>query len=424
MSPQIEEFNDGQSRALGGVDRRFAIKALAGASLPWIGAESASGFMANEVIRIACIGTGGRSRHLMERVLQFADAQIVAVCDVRDDNREAAAKMVNDAKRGSVDQEVDFRKLLERSDIDAVLIASPDHWHVPMTIAACEAGKDVYVEKPLTHSIAEGQSVIDAEANSGRIVQVGTQQRSMPHLIEARDIVRSGQLGEIHKIHMTWNRNQPRWDRGKDSFDPKTVRWDLFLGNAPEQEFDEYRMKAWRWFWDFGGGILTDLMVHWMDTAVWMMDLKAPTSARSLGNHYQAAGLWETPDTIQTLVDFAEDNVQAHFEGTFVNHNRRAHLMLMGSQANLICDRGGYEVVPERGSKVEARNRIDGANPLRGLDFYDDVDGAKYHLRNWLDCCRTRNRPSCTAADGVRSALPAHLGNLAYRENKVAVPTG
>ncbi len=399
------------------ISRRQALATLGASTLALASVESARGYLANDTINVACIGTGGRCRHLMERVLKIEGVKIVAVCDVQTDRRAAAAEL---AGGSGVAQELDFRKLLDRADIDAVVIASPDHWHVPMTIAACEAGKDVYVEKPLTHSIEEGAAVIAAEKKSNRIVQVGTQQRSMPHLIEARELVRQGVLGPVRKIHMTWNRNQPRWGKPEINYDQKLVDWGMFLGNAPAQPFDPYRMWNWRWFWDFGGGILTDLMVHWMDTAFWMLDLHAPRSAVTIGHHFKAKDVWETPDTIQTLIDFGDDNIQAHFEGTFVNHQRRAHLMLMGEDASLVCDRGAYFIVPERGKNVEPRERIDGANPLRGLDFYEDVDCANYHLRNWVDCIRTRNRPACTAEDGVRAALPAHLGNIAYREAKVA----
>src|SRR5690606_34340711 len=152
-------------------------------------------------------------------------------------------------------------------------------WHVPMAVDACQARKDVYVEKPLTHDVAEGQRIIDAQNQYKRIVQVGMQQRSMPHFQKGLEIIRAGKLGTIHKVHLTWNRNSARGKKVSYGIDPKSVDWKQFLGSAPEQPFDEYKFRNWRWFWDFGGGILTDLMVHYIDVANWYLDLDHPETA-------------------------------------------------------------------------------------------------------------------------------------------------
>ncbi|MEX0936827.1 MAG: Gfo/Idh/MocA family oxidoreductase [Pirellulales bacterium] len=381
--------------------------------------ESARGFQANDTLNVACLGTGGRCRWLMERLGRLPNVRLAAVCDIWDHHLEEGRKLADERAVA----ETDFRRLLDRDDIDAVLIGTPDHWHVPMTVAACQAGKDVYVEKPLTHDLSEGPEVIEAQNRHQRIVQVGTQQRSMPHLAEAREIVLSGELGTIHKIHLTWNRNQDRGS-GRPNIDPATVRWQQFLGNAPQQPFDPYRFRHWRWFWDFGGGIFTDLMVHWIDTAYWMLDMGNPASAASIGDHFRMAGLWETPDTVQTLLAYPDEKLQAYFEGTFVNHHNRAMLELMGTKATLYCDRGRYEVLPERGQGVTARERIDGISGIRGADFFEEVDGALHHLTNWVECVRTRQRPTCPAEEGVRSAAAAHLANRSLREGKMVKPEG
>jgi predicted dehydrogenase len=375
--------------------------------------ESARGYSANDTLNVACIGTGGRCQRLMTRLVQIPGVRITAVCDVWDVHLQAGRKLADPQAVA----ETDYRRLLERRDVDAVLIGTPDHWHVPMTIDACDAGKHVYVEKPLTHDLGEGPRVLAAAQRSKAIVQVGTQQRSMPHLQEARQLVRNGALGTVHKIRMTWNRNQQRWQRDRLGIDPTSVRWKQFLGNAPDQPFDEYRFRHWRWFWDFGGGIFTDLMVHWMDTAYWMLDLGDPSTVCSIGDQFAAAGLWETPDTVQTLVQFPQANVQVHFEGTFVNHRQRAMMELMGTKATLYLDRGRYEIHPERGSGVPYRERIDSAGE-RGADFFDEVDGELYHLRNWVECIRSNTTPASTVADGVRAAAVAHLANQSYRSGK------
>ena len=222
---------------------------------------------ANEQLRVGVIGSGGRARALMKALIKVPNVRIAAVCDVWDLSLEEGRKL---AAEGAVVTKR-YHDLLDRKDIDAVLIGTPDHWHAPLTIAACEAGKDVYVEKPLTHSAGEGRAVIDAQNKHNRIVQVGTQQRSMPQYQKALEVVKSGRLGQVHKARLTWNRNTERMRRAKLNVDPKTVDWKSFLGNAPDQPFDEYRFRHWRWFWDFGGGIFTDLMVHQIDIVHWAL---------------------------------------------------------------------------------------------------------------------------------------------------------
>ena len=253
---------------------------------------SAKGYAANDTINVGCIGTGGRCRSLMGPLAKVPGVRIAAVCDIYEPHLQAA--------RGLADPSAavfkDFHELLARKDIDAVLIGSPDHWHVPMTVAACEAGKDVYVEKPLTHDPGEGPAVIDAQNKNHRVVQVGTQQRSMTHFLEAKELVKQGRIGTIFKAHLTWNRNTGRqMTRVPQGVDPKQVDWKAFLGNAPDKPFDEYRFRNWRWFWDFGGGLLTDLMVHWVDVVHWFLDVDHPNTAATVGNHFASKGVWETP---------------------------------------------------------------------------------------------------------------------------------
>jgi predicted dehydrogenase len=378
-------------------------------------AATARGYAANETITVACIGTGGRCRRLMQSLATIPGVKMAAVCDVWDTHLEEGRKLADPQAAVSKD----FRAVLDRKDIDAVLIGSPDHWHVPMTVAACDAGKDVYVEKPLTHDLSEGAAVIEAQNKHQRVVQVGTQQRSMPQFIKALDIVRSGQLGKIHKVHLTWNRNAPRGQQRSYGIDPKTVDWKAFVGNARQQPFDEYRFRNWRWFWDFGGGILTDLMVHFIDVANWYLELNHPQTAATIGDHFMAKDLWETPDTIQTLLRYPEKDVQIYFEGTFVNARNAAMLEFMGTEATLYLDRGRYEVHPERKSKTPASELVLGEGP-RGADFYATPEGETLHLANWLECIRSRRKPNCPAEAGVTAVTGAHLGNLAYRNGQVA----
>lgn len=402
------------------VTRRHLL--TAGAMLP-AAAWAAQRPSPSDTVRVGVIGTGGRSRRLMKALDSVPGARIAGLADIWDEALAQAAKL----SPSGVFTTKHYQELLDRKDIDAVIIGSPNHWHAQMTIDACAAGKDVYVEKPLTHMIAEGPKVIEAQNRYRRIVQVGTQQRSMPHLIKAREIVQSGQLGTIHKIHMTWNRNMPRRLSASVDVAPDAIPWTAFLGSARQQEFDAYRFRNWRWFWDFGDGILGDLMVHWLDTVNWMLDLDVPALATSIGDNIHAKEIWETPDTVQTLLHYPDRDLQAYFEGTFVNQRNAAMTELMGTEATLYIDRGRYEVIPERkrgpqgqslDNPVAASEWILGEGP-RGADFYAVPDGEVLHIQNWLDCVRSRQTPACPAEDGVVASDGSHLANLALRRGEV-----
>ena len=164
------------------------------------------------------------------------------------------------------------------------------------------------------------------------------------------------------------------------------------LSTAPDQPFDEYRFRNWRWFWDFGGGLLTDLMVHWIDVAHWLLDLDHPLKATAIGNHFASRELWQTPDTIQCILEYP-NNVQAHFEGTFSNSTKGAMITFMGTDGTLYIDRGRFELLPEPG-KGKSEELILGTNPRKGADFYDKPDGELLHLTNWVECVRSREKPS------------------------------
>jgi len=397
------------------LSRRSFVKASTASALgaAALGAPAANVLGANEVLNIGLIGTGGRCRRLMQSLAKIPNVRMAAVCDVYEPNLDLARKLADPKAFATAS----YHEILRRKDIDAVLIGSPDHWHVPMTIDACAAGKDVYVEKPLTHKLEEGARVIDAQNRHKRIVQVGTQQRSMPQFTRAFELVRQGRLGRIHKVHLTWNRNTDRVRRGDQNIDASKLDWKAFLGNAPQQPFDAYRFRNWRWFWDFGNGILTDLMVHFIDVAHWYLGADHPLKAVTIGDNYTSQGVWETPDTIQTLLVYPNE-VQVYFEGTFCNARNGAMIEFMGEDATLYLDRGRYEIHPERGRGKVEEHIIGQGN--RGRDFYEQPDGELLHLQNWIDCVRARRQPNTPAEAGVSAAAAAHLANRAFRTNQVA----
>ncbi len=392
--------------------RRFLTSAAAGVAALTL--PTTKVLSANETLNVGCIGTGGRCRKLMESLAKIEGVRIAAVCDIYDVHLDLAKKLA-DPKAFATKQ---YKELLARKDIDAVVIGSPDHWHVAMTVDACAAGKDVYVEKPLTHALEEGKAVVEAQNQHKRIVQVGMQQRSMPHIVKARELIQKGHIGKVYKVHMTWNRNTDRVRKVPLNIDPKTVDWKAFLGNAPAQEFDEYRFRNWRWFWDFGGGILTDLMVHWIDVAHWILEVEHPQTAVTLGENVLSKDVWQTPDTVQTVLTYLKD-VQMHFEGTFCNARNGAMMEFMGADATLYLDRGRYEIHPERNKNVKEEELVLGTG-RRGQDFYDKPDGELLHLTNWVECVRSRKKPAAPAEAGVSAASAAHLGNEALRKGIVA----
>ena len=399
-------------------DRRafLASSAMATAGLL---TESSRGFAANDMLQVGLIGVGGRCRHLAQSLPKIPNVRITAVCDVWDQNLNEGKKIA-DPKAFSTKK---HEELLARKDVDAVLIATPDHWHVPITADACKAGKDVYVEKPLTHDLSEGKAVIAAQNENKRVVQVGMQQRSMTHILKAYELLKAGTIGKVHKVHCTWNRNAARAQRYKDPMDPKSVDWKRFLGSAKDQQFDAYRFRQWRWFWDFGGGIFTDLMVHWIDVVHWFLDLDHPASAASVGDWFSAKDVWETPDTVQTLMRYPEQEVQVYFEGTFSSNRLGSMVEFMGTEATLYIDRGRYEVIPDRDKKKpEPSSLILGSDKRKGLDFYDKPDGELLHLTNWVECIRDRSKKNHAPAEaGVSSASAAHLANQSVRSGQVAM---
>jgi predicted dehydrogenase len=397
------------------VSRRAFLKTSAAAALT-AAAVTPRACGANETLNVGLIGTGGRCRHLMQALAKVPNVRMAAVCDVWDVAIEQARKLAD--PKAFVTKK--YKEVLDRKDIHAVLIASPDHWHVPMTVDACAAGQDVYVEKPLTHSLEEGPAVIEAQNKHKRIVQVGMQQRSMPQFEKGRELLRAGRLGKVVKAHLTWNRNTDRVRRHPLGVDPRSVDWQAFLGNAPKQPFDEYRFRNWRWFWDFGGGLFTDLMVHFIDVAHWFLDLDHPHVANAIGAHFSSQGVWQTPDSVLTLLRYGD--VQAYFEGTFSNARYGAMIEFMGTDATLYLDRGRYELIPERG-KTKAEQEVIGTGP-RGRDFYDKPDGELLHLTNWVECVRSRKRPNAPAEAGVSAASAAHLANRALRSGQVALWKG
>lgn len=374
-----------------------------GAATGWGAASYQRVLGANERVRVAAIGTGGRCQGLMRTANAIGGIEWVALAEVNEVRAaEAKAKLAPAATIYA-----DFRKLLEDKSIDAVIIGAPDHWHVPMLRAAVAAGKDVYIEKPLTQTIEEGQTAIEAVKASGRVVQVGYQQRSYPHMQEARQRMQAGEIGQITLCQAYWYQNYQTAAWTNVPVEPSAVNWKAWLGDRTVRDFNETRYKRWRWFWDYGGGTLTDLFSHWVDTIHWVMDDYAPLTAQASGGNYFFKE-WECPDTMNASFRYPKSVVT--YESTLVQSYEDGGMVFRGSKGTLKLDRGGYALYTEEEGRAQRTSKPTPVATVRA-----QRDGTIDHMANFLECVRSRKTPNSDVVSAVAAANAAHYGNLAYK---------
>jgi predicted dehydrogenase len=359
---------------------------------------------ANDRIRLAGIGTANRAGTLLSLAAKAQGTELVAFCDIYEPRRQAAKEKFNSAAQDYLD----YREVLDRKDIDGVIIATPDHWHVPMTIDAVEAGKDVYVEKPISHSIEEGERLLQAMAGSKRIVQVGYQQRSWEHFKAAREIVASGKLGKITLVLVSWYQDYYRNRANVPEFDVSKLDWKRFLGSAPPQQFVPLRFQRWRWFWDFGGGHLTDLYSHYCDVVHWCMDSYSPITAQVMGGRLSMPE-YECPDTITAVYEYP--GFQITHSGALHCALDAGNIVFRGSNALMKLNRDGFAVYAERIVPYEKT-----FYPQPETSMQSSGDGTVAHMQNFLDCVRNRKTPNGSVEIAVAASRAAHLGNAAYRK--------
>jgi len=365
---------------------------------------------ANDRIRVGAIGTGERCQYLLSVVNQADGADIVAVCDVYEPHRlEAKAKLAPDA-----DDYVEHQKVLARKDIDAVVIGTPDHWHVPITIDAVPAGKDVYCEKPVTHKIEEGDRLIAAVRESKRVVQTGTQQRSWEHFIKAKQLIDSGRLGQITLIRTYWYQNHIANQQKGGLIDMSKLDWKRFLGPAANRPFDEDQYAHWRWYWDFGGGAMTDLFVHWADVAQWYLGQDMPSRATATGTKAILVER-QTPDTMSAALLYPK--VVVEFDSALLGYVEGGGLLLHGTRAAMRLHRSGFDVYDEMPAYSESFEPASAALKMRSTH-----DGTIDHMKNFLDGIRSRATPNAPVEAGVAAARAGHVANLAMRNTGVWTP--
>lgn len=353
-------------------------------------------FGANETIRLGVIGAGHRMNGLLDAADKAAPYQIVAACDVYAPHRDAIQQRSN----GLATTHLDYREVLDK-DIDAVIIASPDHWHVPMAVDALKAGKDVYLEKPVTHTIEEGATLTHAVRSSKQILECGMQQRSWTHFRDAVDLIQGGSLGRVVQVRTYWWQNYGRNWPAKP-IDQQALDWKRWLGSAPDQPFSDEKFNRWRWFWNFGGGAMTDLFTHWIDVAHWAMKSDQPRQACMLGDKYIFEA-WDCPDTIQAA--FRYPGFDVVYEGMMHSSIDGGGLEFRGTEATLKIDRDRFTVFREGVS--------DGENPV--LTEHTTLDGTISHMQNFFDCVKSRKEPNAPVETGVAAARAGQIGNLAYQ---------
>ena len=384
---------------------------------------------------VALVGCGGMGKSNLRNFVRMPEVQVAAVCDVWEHNRAGAARIA----AGGVQQLADFRRVVDMKEVDVVIVATPDHWHAIPTIAALDAGKDVYVEKPLAHNVYEGRKIVEAAARNKRIVQMGTQQRSGEHFQEAVKLVRDGKLGKVARVHC-WNYGNASpagIGNPPDSAPPAGLDWDMYLGPAPKVPFNPNRFTwNFRWFWDYAGGMMTDWGVHLIDIAQWAMDAPSPSAVSASGGKFHLKDNRETPDTILAVYEYPG------FVMTYENRSGNAYvpdgrgygILFYGSDGTLFLDRAGYELIPETTGQDTApppayiSEMKEAQTPLQpwerprrmrpGRTSYARGEGSDQnlsHTRNFLECLKSRKKPNSDAETGHFSTTAAHLGNVAFR---------
>jgi predicted dehydrogenase len=357
---------------------------------------------ANDRVQLGAIGTGDRGRYVLGLFQKNSSVQVGAVADIYGVSVDKALQQAPGAKSFK-----DYRNLLEIKELDAVLIATPDHWHAQTAIDALNAGKDVYVEKPLTRTIEEGPRIVKAARTNERVCQVGMQQRSGPHYIRAKkEYLDTGKLGKITLCRTWWHGNGYHLRRAPASLKekPSNLDWAQFLGPVRWRDWDPQQYYNWRAYLDFGGGQVTDLFTHWIDVVHMFMGQEVPVSAVAAGGVYAYKDGRTAPDTINVLLEYPGEYT-ATFEATLVPGITGAAVEFCGTKGRLWIDRSRYEWHPVGGGQPEV---VQNGN----YDFTLD------HVKNFLDCMGTRQRPNGDVLIGHRSAQASHLGNIAYEQKR------
>jgi predicted dehydrogenase len=419
--------------------------ASAAAAMPAAAARRQGPVGANDRIRLAVIGSGGRANQVLTSFAQLSNNVFVAACDVAKDRLDQTATRLSAGGSNKVDTYDDYRRVLDRKDIDGVLIGSPDHWHAQMVIDACSAGKDSYVEKPVSNAIQPAVKMLEAVRKYNRVVQVGLQQRSWPHFQDAAKLVREGLLGPVtHVVLQMQGGGSPTLD--PEAPVPDGFDWDAFQGPAKRKPYKVSRQRNWRYYWDYGGGLVTDWGVHLTDIATLALnaDTKAPHLTMAVGQYVNVQNpdrdrppnafmvTWQYDTFVMSFTNAVMSNTEFPFSGN----------VFVGPRGSLLVNRTGYQIRPGGGGGGgRGRGAGPGGAPQTGApvappapaqpplearlvkepngpEMQAIVEATTAHARNFLECMKSRQRPVSDIEIGFYSTLPCLLANMALREGR------
>ncbi len=407
--------------------RRSFIKKTAGASaalvaggvLPGFSAKSYGRILgANEKIRVSIMGVNARGLSLSEEYAMQDNCEVIHICDVDSRAIERAVNKVFETAGNRPLGFGDFRKSLENKDVDALVVATPDHWHAPATLLGLKAGKHVYVEKPLSHNPHEGEMLVEAGKKYGKVIQMGTQRRSRPTLIQAIEEVRSGAIGKAYFGKSWYANTRGPIGTGQVVPVPEWLNWELWQGPAPREAYkDNYLHYNWHWFWHWGTGEALNNGTHFVDLLRWGLNVDYPTRVSSNGGRYQFHDDWETPDTQVISMDF-DEGVTITWEGRSCNgaptEGSPVGCIFYGDKGSLLISAGNdYTIYDLKGNvvrKVTDEGKINALDRTARNDAFD-----RPHLQNFLNAIKTGEKPHSDVETGFKSTLLVQLGNIAQR---------
>ena len=394
--------------------RRNFIKTTAVGAAAFLAAPSRV-LGANDRVRVGMIGVGARGQDLLKQLLAVPNAQLVAIADIYSRSRDQARQLAPGIQ--TLD---DHRRLLEMKDLDGIIVASPLHIHAHHFVDVLAAGKDLYCEKTMTWSIAEAEQCLAVTNKSDRVVQVGLQHESSGSLTDARKWIKDGMLGKVTQVESWMSRNSPhgqgQWVRPVPAdCNPQNVNWNAFLNGRRDRPFDANKFINWRLFWEFSGGNVTENMVHQMAWIMSALELPLPSAAYMSGGVFSEKDGREVPDTIAVTLDFPQD-VVVTWQSTFSNNRYGLGEHFLGSDGTIEHVAGATDMVTGRSQEFtryfpEPINRPSGAALTSGTKDQN-------HMANWIDCIRSRKTPNAPVEIGYRSAIAAHMANLAYRRRE------
>ena len=409
------------------LSRRYFMKtaavaalAAAPASMPVLGA--------NDRVKVGWIGTGSRGYHVMGQMYQGSKdmVEVVAVCDTFSGNLAKGKDRVQTMGGNTPKTYLDYKDILADPSIDVVFIATPEHLHYAMAMAALKAGKNIYLEKPIGHTIEEGAEIVKLAEKTGKVVQVGTQNRSNKLYIRAKEMYEQGMIGEVHYVRAFWYRNfDPtapipaawRYVIPPDA-DESNSDWNKFLGSAQKRPFDKHRYYQWRNYWDYSGGISTDLLVHQTDISNFVLGKVLPSTCMASGGIYR----WgkpddrEVPDTLSALYEYP-DNFHLNYSCYFGNDQYGYGEQFLGSEGTIeVLDRQKLHFYPQKFNKKPIKDRQE--VHLDYLKDFNQADATEAHVKNFIEAVQGKAKAIAPARAGQIAAIPGHMATLSYKNNK------